>query len=420
MRIAYLCCDRGVPVDGTKGAAIHVRSVAGALARRGHDLTLFAARPGDAADSGGTSPDLSAAVVDVGYDRTAKEARNRMPEGSAEAAEAYALLLNARAAEALAEHHRRAPFDAVYERYSLWSLAGVRFARDYGVPLVLEVNAPLVEEAQAYRHLHLVGAAAGIERAVLAGADQIVVPAAELRSWIAREVGRESGVHVFPNAVDGRLFQDPQPLPSEHTGIPAGAFVVAFVGSLKPWHGVESLLTAFETLAERVPESHLLVLGDGPLREVVDAAARRLPGRITAPGAVGHEDVPAWLAAADVGVAPYPQLDSFYFSPLKLVEYQAAGLAVVASAIGQIARHLDHGRTGLLTPPGDSVALARALIKLARDPAATRRMGRRGRRRVLASATWDRVAERLETVFRRAGVAAPATAPTRVAAGGRP
>lgn len=393
-RIAYLCADRGVPVGGTKGASIHVRAVAGALARRGHDVTLFAANPG-----GDAIEDLPYELVDVGYDRVAKEARGDGPE----AKEVYSLLLNARAGEALREHHRRRPFDAVYERLSLWSLAGLRFAREAGIPLVLEVNAPLVEEAKTYRRLILADTARAVERAVITGADRVIVPAAELRSWIARDLGRDSGVQVFPNAVDGELFEDLEPQPPEETGLPEDAFVVAFSGSLKPWHGVDHLLDAFERLAERVPKAHLLVLGDGPLRDRVADAAERMPGRITAPGAVPHDRVPGRLAAAHVGVAPYPPLERFYFSPLKLVEYQAAGLPVVASAVGQIARRLDHGRTGRLVPPGDPVALARELEKLARDPSEARRMGRRGRRRVLASGTWDQVAERLEIVFAEAG-----------------
>ena len=67
--------------------------------------------------------------------------------------------------------------------------------------------------------------------------------------------------------------------------------------------------------------------------------------------------VPSWLALADIGVAPYPTLEHFYFSPLKVIEYMAAGLPVAASRIGQIEATLDRGRAGRLVPPGDAASI---------------------------------------------------------------
>src|SRR5690606_35992876 len=92
-------------------------------------------------------------------------------------------------------------------------------------------------------------------------------------------------------------------------------------------------------------------------------------------GAVEPAEVPAWLARMDIAVAPYHGDQPFYFSPLKIYEYMAAGLPVVASDVGDLAALVRHGETGLLCPPGDPPALAAALARLAGDPAAARRMG---------------------------------------------
>ena len=398
MRLAYLCADRGVPLDGTKGASIHVRAVADALTGRGHELSVLTARPGERAGRHRWP------VVDVGYDRGLKELKRSMVAAGGDpqlARETYAMLLNLRADEALEELERRQPLDAIYERYSLWSWAGLRFARRHRKPLILEVNAPLVREAGEWRRLELAPVASAVERQVLRGADAVIVPSRELADWLAGEVGRRRHTRVIPNGFDEALFRRPAPLPAAADRL-RGRYVIAFVGSLKPWHGVEVLLTAFERLQQRLPEAHLLVVGDGPLRRDVERARMRLgEDRITVPGAVDHSRVPGWLACADVAVAPYPRLDSFYFSPLKVVEYQAAGLPVVASRCGQLDRLVADGDTGLLVPPGDTDRLAEALLALHRDPGLRRRMGGRGRRRAFRCSGWSAVAAHTEAVIER-------------------
>ena len=97
----------------------------------------------------------------------------------------------------------------------------------------------------------------------------------------------------------------------------------------------------------------------------------------------------------DVAVAPYPALANFYFSPLKILEYMAAGRAIVASAIGQINELIAHGKTGLLCPPGDSAQLAAALHRLKADTPLSRRLGEAARSDVVCNHTWDAVASRI-------------------------
>lgn len=113
-------------------------------------------------------------------------------------------------------------------------------------------------------------------------------------------------------------------------------------------------------------------------------------------GAVPHQEIPHWLDRADVGVAPYPELDDFYFSPLKVVEYMAAGLPVVASSVGQLRSLVQDGKTGLLVRPGDAESLASALVRLAEDRKLRLRMGRRARERAERRHDWSRVTDRIE------------------------
>ena len=97
----------------------------------------------------------------------------------------------------------------------------------------------------------------------------------------------------------------------------------------------------------------------------------------------------------DVAVAPYPKLAGFYFSPLKVYEYMAAGRPIVASSVGQVADVLTHRRTALLHPPGSVRKLVEHVEELRRRPQLRERLGRDARRLASKRFTWDRNAARV-------------------------
>ncbi len=396
LHIAYVCSDRGVPIGGTKGASVHVRAVSQALARRGHRVSIVATHPG---------PDVGDAflpqIVPSGHHSALKRLRERMIArgvGREAARETYAILLGLVLVERLEALDREEKIDALYERHSLWSWGALEFAASRAIPHVVECNAPLVAEQQRYRRLELLEIARVLEHDLLRRASGVVVPSRALERHAARLGARPETIRCLPNAVDPELFRHPARPEAPQL---EGRFVVAFAGSLKPWHGVEILLESFRELAKARPETHLLVIGDGPLGGGVADLARELGSdRITLTGAIDHSEVAGWLAFADVGVAPYPPLEDFYFSPMKVVEYQAAGLAVVASDLGHLRAQIVHGETGRLVPPGDISALTAELVELASAPLEVQRLGSQARRLALAECTWDRVAGRIEELLR--------------------
>jgi glycosyltransferase involved in cell wall biosynthesis len=377
MHIAYVCADLGVPVFGRKGCSIHVQEVVLAFGRLGARVELFTPRA-----EGEPPPGLEAVPV---------HCLPAAPRGDAVTRERAALAAN----DALHEALRRAgPFDLVYERYALWSFAGMEYARAARVPALLEVNAPLIEEQAEHRTLVNRHGAAAVAARVFGAATVLVAVSTEVGSYLEGYPEAARRIHVVPNGVNLERF-----LPGLLAARPrqAGTFLVGFVGSLKPWHGLTTLVQAFALLHGRHPDARLLVVGEGPEGpHLLEELSRRgLCGATELTGAVPPTEVPRLLARMDATVAPYPILKRFYFSPLKVYEYMAAGLPLVASRVGQLAELIQDRVNGLLCPPGDAVALAAALEELRNDPELRRRLGEAARATVVREHSWEAVARRL-------------------------
>ena len=373
MNIAYVCADPGVPTFGRKGASVHVQEMLRAFSAQGAKVTLFTPRPGG---------DAPADLDDVKL-----EPLPPLPKGDAGLRERAALEANKGLLERL---NATGPFDLVYERYSLWGDAGMRYARERGVPGLLEVNAPLIEEQLTYRELVHVDEAQRVAERTFGAAAALLPVSQEVANYLLTFEQAASKTFVVPNGVNVTRFS-PEVTPS----LPDARFTVGFVGTLKPWHGLNTLLSAFQTLHAAHPDSRLLIVGDGPERERLERGARPLGDAVTFTGKVAPDAVPGLLRSVDVATAPYPALETFYFSPLKVYEYLAAGVPVVASRVGQLETLLTHGKTGLLHAPGDASGLAAALARLKEDVALRTRLAQRGRAEVLAQHSWQGVAARV-------------------------
>jgi glycosyltransferase involved in cell wall biosynthesis len=382
MRVAYVSADPGVPVFGSKGCSVHVQEVIRALGRAGVEVELHTVR------TGGTAPaDLeSVEVFEIPFDR----------KGGREAIEERGLAANA---DFTASLSGRPAYDMVYERYSLWGQAGMEFARGAGLPGILEVNAPLVEEQATHRTLVHRDEAEAIATRVFSLASGVVAVSSDAREYVCANGGAPERVHVIPNGVDPGRF-----VPAE-AGAPERPFSVGFVGSLKPWHDLDTLVAGYVLLLESQPEARLLIVGDGPERERIEANldAAGAGAGVTFSGAIAPAEVPQWIQAMDVGAAPYARDAARYFSPLKVLEYMASGIPVVGSRTGQIPELVEEGVAGLLHEAEDAAGLAQALDTLARDPEARGRMGQAARSSVIAHHSWDSVVATTLGLARDAG-----------------
>lgn len=407
LKILYLCPDLGIPVLGRKGASVHVRELIGAFARAGHRVTLAAQTltkfPTDPAAK------VRARVLHIPSDpaatlaaQTLKEFHERLGVESSLPGELRRICYNDVLYRELKRRFLKHKPDFIYERASLYATAGARLASKFKVPHLVELNAPLAVEQSAYRATGLGALAAQAERWTLTHADAVIVVSGELVRHVRSLGVPAKKIHAMPNGVNPELFcagsgvsagrRHPHGEQSAAPCRDGATKTLGFVGGLRPWHGVEVLPRLLERLGKRHPGLRLIIAGDGQLRGALEDEFRKrgLTQRVTFTGALLHEQVPEVIRQFDIALAPYPKHDhDFYFSPLKLFEYMACGVAVVASDVGQISEVVSHGRSGLLHPPGDFAALVERCETLLADAELRAGLGAAAAREVARKYTWD-------------------------------
>lgn len=340
-----------IPFPVECGGTSHIRAVTRELMRRGHEVVLCAnvgdGLPEDEVE-GMTTYRFNWRYRDIGVSQVA----HRWSHGLR--------------VSQLAKRHGA---DLIYERESSMG-SGALAARMAGLPLVVEVN-------DLWYH------PVSLDRA-----SRIICHGGGTRKHIPdRYHGKTVWVH---GAVDMDEYRDLSPMPIE--GL-EGRRGVAYTGSMLAWHGIPDLARALPAVLERVPEAALVIAGEATSdaqREVMGslhtaAEGADDPGAVVALGRVPHGDVPGVLATCELAVAPYdpsgePDLEryGFWYSPMKLWEYMAAGRAVVSTDLPSIREIVGEDR-GVLVPPGDASALADAIAGLLEDDGRREGMGLRGR-----------------------------------------
>jgi len=396
LKVLYVAS--GIPVPGTLGGSTHTLEVARGLTARGHTVHVVACAHEGWGGLAGLARPVSSRYAGFYLHHI------NIPKSAA--------LLSApliwRLARALAP-------DVVIERYYNFAGAGILAARQLGIPSLLEVNALIVDPPEVFKRRLDDRIGRPMRRWALAQcrwADRIVTP---LHTTVPPEITRAKIVELpwganvdrLTIAEDGRLIVNRQ---SSIINMPT----VVFLGSFRAWHGVLDFVRAAGLLLAEGRDCRFLLIGDGPERAAAERLAAAWPGRFTFTGAVAYDAVPQLLVGAAIGVAPfntagYPALRAagFFWSPLKVYEYMAAGLPVVTAALHPLNQVIRDRQEGALFAEGDLLGLAAAIARLLDNPAAAQAMGRRARDRVVEHYSWARHCEELEAILREIVQGAP-------------
>ncbi|HEX5217499.1 MAG TPA: glycosyltransferase family 4 protein [Vicinamibacterales bacterium] len=388
MKLLYFA-DTRFPIERANGA--QTMATCQALARRGHEVTLHV-RP----DSAPAQRDPFAFYDLPAVDRL-KIAYLTAPRG---------------------EHWRRATFLLTAALAAGRHRDAIVYTRDLGLASFL-TQLPSLRRPKVVYESHGIAPVVSEEMPALLGKPELAasprkierLDRRERRVWkraaayvaitraladdLAARYGPRPNVFVVPDGAAAR--GDTAPAPNRRP-------LAAYAGHLYPWKGVDILVRALAA----APDLRGLIVGGHPGesdRARVEALARDcgVSDRLEITGLIPQREVAARLAAATMLVLPNvaSTISERYTSPLKLFEYLALGLPIVASDLASIREVLQPGRTALLVPPGDAGALAAAMTRLAGDPDLSASLGSAARG-LAGEYTWERRAERLEPALEAA------------------
>ncbi len=373
-RVVHHHRTQGSGVEG-----VHIRGVIDALRRLGAEVEALGP-PGVAAAPEVAGEPTTPPAPPSRFGRTQQRFASAAPPWVFALAE---LAYNLPAAPRL-RRRLRAGTALLYERYALFGFAGTLAAAGRA-PVLLEVNdATVIERSRRGTWLPL---ARTLERALLARAARVVAVTDTIRLRLVALGIDPARIVTVSNASDPPTATEQERATIRRRFAGTAPVLAGVSGAFLPWHGLDLLVEALAGPLRR-GELALLFIGDGPARPAVESLARELgvADAVAFTGRLAAARVSAHLAALDIAVQPDVALHA---SPMKLFEYLAHGLAIVAPDCASIRSVLVPNEDALLFRRGDRAALLAALRALLDDPRARQRLGANARARWRQSHTWD-------------------------------
>jgi len=297
-------------------------------------------------------------------------------------------------------HH---DIDLIYERHHIFDM-GIILSKLFKVPCVLEVNGILIDEAKvsgSYGPL-LQKAVYLIENLLTRRASFIIAVTPGIKDDFVKRGIDKKKVRVIPNGANTDLFK-PMNIAKAKRELKLDEIdnYVCFVGNLAPWQGVEYLIKSVPMILEKCPDIRFLIVGDGTMRGDLKALAEEISvaNKFIFTGTVPYEDVPKYINASDVCIAPFITARNMKIglSPLKIYEYLACGKPIVSSRIPNLG-FIKQNNAGILVEPENPEELANAIIKLLKDTKLREEMGNAGREYVVKNHRWKAIARKVANV----------------------
>ena len=297
--------------------------------------------------------------------------------------------------------------DVVLAVSSYANFSALAASRRRRLPLVLFAEAPLEYEyrlfyPQYYRYPWLSRTLEGIN---VRGAHQVACISEVLKGYLMRYEVPAAKLHVVPNGVDHRAFTPREPDPELITRLHLqGRVVIGYIGSFEFFTEVERFLALARRIVAAQPQAVFLLVGQGRVDSAIRSGAESagLGPHFRFTGSLPHQLIPRLLSVMDIVIAPYKEDYLFYGSSMKLLEYMAAGKAVVFPALGQIKEVVCDGYNGRLYEPADHQTLAHHLLELIEPKTLRLQLGARARLTIENHWTWDIQAARLSHVLQLA------------------
>jgi len=248
------------------------------------------------------------------------------------------------------------------------------------------------------------------ERWLALHADAVTVASRALETQVWGFGVDPASVAYLPNGPDPALRDQPPATAEQQAEVRArlgvgDAPLAIYIGHIPRGSDMDLAIDAMACLAANLPQARLVIagLGDGLPDLQARAHSLGIPDRVIFPGWIPREEVPLYVAAADISVNPYRDtLINRSKCAVKGVIAMAMGKAVVSTRVGQNLEYIEDGRSGLLTEPGDATALAQALLAVLSNRDLAAELGRSARQRIWTKFDWDLRAGLVEGLYQAA------------------
>jgi len=265
----------------------------------------------------------------------------------------------------------------IYERYALNTFCGIWASRRFGIPLVLEVNAPLYYEQSKLGQITFRRLARFSERWICSQSTWTIVVSQTMKNLLIQEGVPEEKMAVIANGIDPQKFHPhiSGEAVRQHYGL-EGKLVVGFIGWFRKWHGLEMLLEIMHEANLAAQGVRLLLVGDGPASPDLHRYTEQyhLQSAVIFTGPVRRQEIPAYIAAMDITVQPNA---TEYACPMKIFEYMAMGNCLVAPDQPNIREILVDGMSAYLFRPGDRDHFKTVLLRAIHNPIERRSVGQK-------------------------------------------
>ena len=296
----------------------------------------------------------------------------------------------------------RSKIDVIYERSHTFG-SGVIIGKITGIPVIVEVNGLTSEESSICGTYGKViqKIVYFLEKSYFSGANKLVVVTPRLKYVLQNEYKiQPNKIRVIQNGANINLFKPmDQEIAKAELGLIQQYKYVCFVGNLVPWQGIEYLVEAAPFVIKTAPETIFLIVGDGMMYGPLQSLVKKyhLENHFYFTGSIAYDQVPKYINASDICVAPFilARNEKIGLSPLKIYEYMACGKPVIGSNINGVGDILEKSKSGISFAAENAVEFSKALIRLIKDHQIREKMGRNGRIYVLKNHSWESITLKL-------------------------
>jgi len=320
----------------------------------------------------------------------------------------------------MVKYNHKYKFDVIYQRHGSY-VGHVLFEKLINVPIVTEFNDLAEPESIEMLSNSMHRKIMKFIKMLLSGYQKFLVKktmeySAGFRSVtenIKKDLQRKYNIEgekitVIANGANTELFKPLDKLKCRRLlNLPENENIICFVGTFYSFFGIEYLIESMPIILEKIQNATLLIVGDqestdtGEYKQGLIRNVKKLDldNDILFTGAVPYEEVPKYINASDVCVAPFPKkkIEKCGLSPLKIYEYLACEKPTVASRISGL-EFIEEQNAGILVEPENPKELAKAIIKLLKDGKLREEMGKNGREYVVKNHSWESVARKVAEV----------------------